>query len=558
MSEQLVQIAGDAIAAYCAAHPAEATMLGNHEHDGQLEDLSRSASDRRRAELRRLLAQLEGLTGLSTAASVDREVLCTESSRELFALEELDEPSWDALRHNPGTALYALIVQDFAPLPDRLTSIADRLRAVPDYLAAARQRLVDPPRLHLETAIGQLSGTHALITEDIGKLAEQVGRQAELAEPIERAAASVLDYQGWLRDLLPNASTTFRLGEQRYARKLALSLATSWRPADLVARAYADLARIEAELAELVSAGSGGPAGRAEIAAEFERLAADAPNSTDVLDRCRAALAESSRFVEQHQLLTLLHDPVEVLEMPEIHRGTSVAYCQSVGPLETAPLPTRFAVCPASADWPPEQVRAYYREYNNHALHNITAHEAMPGHVEQLSHARRYRDDTLIRSVFDSNSFIEGWAHYAEELMVEHGYRSEISADAAKAQRVFQLRLQLRRVLATILDVSIHIGDMDQAAAVDLMTGRGYLAKDEAARRWSWLQLIPTQPPLNYVGLLEVRELVADLRTAHPDWSDQKLHDTMLSYGSPPVRHLRTLLNVPPGPSPGPPSAGSV
>ena len=199
--------------------------------------------------------------------------------------------------------------------------------------------------------------------------------------------------------------------------------------------------------------------------------------------------------------------------MPEIDRGTSVAYCESVGPLETVQLPTRFAVCPASTAWPAEQVRAYYREYNNHTLHTITVHEAMPGHVEQLSHARRYRDDTLIRSVFDSSLFIEGWAVYAEELMVERGYRSEVSADAARAQRVLQLRLQLRRVLATVLDVSIHVGDMDQAAAVDLMTGRGYIAKDEAARRWSWLQLVATQPPLYYVGLLEVRQLVADLRS---------------------------------------------
>jgi hypothetical protein len=227
MSQQLVQIANDAIAAYCAAHPAEATMLGNHEHDDQLDDLSPAAAGRRRAELHQLLVRLDGLTGLSAGASVDREVLRTEVNRELFSLTELAEPSWDALQHNPGTALYSLIAQDFAPLPDRLTSVAGRLRAVPDYLAAARQRLVDPPRAHLEAAIGQLSGTHSLITEQIAQQAGQLGRQAELAEPIDRAAEAVLEYQGWLRELLPSAPTTLRLGEQRYARKLALTLGTS-------------------------------------------------------------------------------------------------------------------------------------------------------------------------------------------------------------------------------------------------------------------------------------------------------------------------------------------
>lgn len=192
MNAQFARIADDAIAEYCAAHPAEATLLGNHEHDDRLEDLSQSAAERRRTELRRLIEQLDGLTGLDESAAVDREMLRTESSRELLSLTAPDEPSWDAPRHNPGTALYALIAQDSAPLPDRLAMVAARLRAVPDYFAVARQRLTDPPRPHVEAAIGQLTGTHDLITEEITRLAEQADLVGMLAEPIERAAAAVL------------------------------------------------------------------------------------------------------------------------------------------------------------------------------------------------------------------------------------------------------------------------------------------------------------------------------------------------------------------------------
>ncbi|HEU5268863.1 MAG TPA: DUF885 family protein, partial [Jatrophihabitans sp.] len=332
MTNQFTELATGAIAAYCAEYPAEATVLGNHDHDDRLGDPSQAAADRRRAELNRLLDRLDTLTGLDTAASVDREILRTKARAELLSLTELAEPAWDALRHNPGRALYAVIAQDFAPLPERLTSVAGRLRAVPDHLAAARQRLVDPPATHLETAIGQLAGSHALITGEIARLAEQAGVSAELTEPIERAAEAVLDHQAWLRERLTGARPYLRLGEELYARKLALTLATPWRPADLLEQAHAELGRIEAELAELVGARLGRSAGRAEIAAEFDRLAADVPTSADILDRCRAALAETTRFVEQHELLTLLHDPVEVQEMPEIDRGVAVAYCQGVGP----------------------------------------------------------------------------------------------------------------------------------------------------------------------------------------------------------------------------------
>jgi uncharacterized protein (DUF885 family) len=544
---QFVDIATDAIESYCAEHPAQATMLGNHRYDDRLADLSRSAADRREAELRQLLDRLDELTDLDPAEAVDREVLRNEACRELMSSTELDEPGWDALRHNPGQALYAVIAQDFAPLPERLASVAGRLRAVPDYLAAARMRLTDPPVVHLETAIGQLAGTHALITGEIALLAEQTGQAGALAEVIKDAADAVLDHQNWLRGLLPTARPSARLGEQRFARKFALTLDTTWRPADLLAQAYLDLEAVEAELAELVAARRPGiEVNSVEIGAEFDRLACDMPTSANILDRCRAALAETTRFVEQHDLLTLLHDPVEVQEMPEIDRGIAVAYCQEVGPLETAPLHTRFAVSPTPADWSAERVRSFYREYNNHMLYNLTVHEGMPGHVEQLSHSRRYGGSTMIRAVFGSGSFIEGWAVYAEELMAERGYRSEVSVEAASAVRMHQLKMKLRMVINTILDISFHTGDLDEAGALELMTGRGYQEEGEAAGKWRRVQLSSTQLCTYYVGYLEIRRLVDDLRVAHPDWTDRQLHDTVLAHGSPPVKHLRTLLGLPP------------
>lgn len=545
---QFARIAADAVSAYCAAHPVEATMLGDHGADDRLDDLSQAAADRRAAELSRLLEQLSGLGDLDPASAVDCEILRTETARELHSLVELDEPSWDALRHNPGQGLYQVLAQDFAPLPERLSSVAGRLRAVPDYLAASRQRLTDPPAAHLRVAIGQLAGTHSLITGELARLAEQAGRGAELAGVIESAAASVLAHQDWLRALLPDARPSCRLGEAAYARKLALTLATSWGPAELLARAYGDLERAEDQLVERVATRQPrGQVGSTEIAAEFHRLGSDAPTAADLLPRCRAALAESTRFVEEHDLLTLLHDPVQVQEMPEPDRGVFVAYCQGVGPLETAPLATRFAVSPAPADWPAEQVRSFYREYNNHMLHNVTVHEAMPGHVEQLSHARRYRGQTLVRAVFESSTFIEGWAVYAEELMVERGYRSQVSAAAADAVRLHQLRGRLRMIITTILDVAYHAAGLDEASAMDLMTGRGYYSEAEAASRWQRVQLTATLAPTYYVGYLEVRRLVDDLRVAHPTWTDRQLHDTVLGYGSPPARQLRTLLDLPAG-----------
>ena len=175
-------------------------------------------------------------------------------------------------------------------------------------------------------------------------------------------------------------------------------------------------------------------------------------------------------------------------------------------------------------------------------LHDLTIHEAMPGHALQLMHSNRHRATTPIRAVFGSGSFIEGWAVYSEELMALRGYLADQSARAAAALRMHQLKMQLRTTLNTILDIRYHCADLDEPAAIDLMTRRGFQQEGEAAEKWRRVQLTSTQLCTYYVGYCEVRDLAIDLRRAHPDWSERELHDRMLGCGSPPVRHLRSLL----------------
>jgi uncharacterized protein (DUF885 family) len=210
--------------------------------------------------------------------------------------------------------------------------------------------------------------------------------------------------------------------------------------------------------------------------------------------------------------------------------------------LERTPLPTQFAVSPTPKDWSAERIASYYREYNVHMLHDLTVHEAMPGHALQLMHSNRHRATTPIRAVFSSGSFVEGWAVYAEELMALSGYRRDESERAAAALRVQQLKMQLRTTLNTILDVRFHSHDLDERAAMELMTARGYQQEGEAVEKWRRVQLTSTQLCTYYVGYCEVRDLVAGLRRSHPGWTDQTLHDNVLAHGSPPVRHLRSLL----------------
>jgi hypothetical protein len=314
-----------------------------------------------------------------------------------------------------------------------------------------------------------------------------------------------------------------------------------------LARAEADLEQVSAEI--VAEAGRLAGVARPEadtVRTVLDRLADEAPDDTTILGHCVEALAETTAFVREHDIVTVYDDPIAVLEMPEIDRGVAVAYCRESGPLERSPLPTEVAVSPTPAGWSAERVASFYREYNLHLLHNLMVHEAMPGHALQLMHAKRYKSVTPVRSVWMSGSFVEGWAAYTERLMADHGYRSAISAEAAAALRMQQLKMALRTIINTILDIRFHCAELTEAEAMDLMQRRGFQEQGEAAGKWRRVQLTSTQLCTYYVGYTEVRAVTADLRAAHPDWTERQLHDAVLAHGSPPARHLRTLLGLPP------------
>ena len=233
----------------------------------------------------------------------------------------------------------------------------------------------------------------------------------------------------------------------------------------------------------------------------------------------------------------------EVIEMPEIHRGVAVAYCDAPGPMETAKVPTFVAVSPTPADWSIERQVSFYREYNAVQIHDLTIHEAFPGHVLQLAHSSRGAT-SLVRKFGMSGAFVEGWAVYAEEVMVKAGYCPEASKISRLAIRMQQLKMQARMTINALLDIGVHTEHMTEDEAMNLMQIRGFQEEGEAAGKWRRALLTAGQLPTYFVGYRAVKELAHDLRVMHSDWSWQQIHDLMLSFGSPAPRYVRELVGL--------------
>jgi uncharacterized protein (DUF885 family) len=537
--EEFVRVGNAFLDDHLGRHPDVATELGDHRFDAQLADLSDPALASERRSLDDFAARLDALdvAALSAEHRVDAAILRNSIERRIFELDELRDHSWDPLEANPGRAIYLVLAREFAPLPDRLDSVAGRLAQVPDALATARAQLGAMPKVHLETAIGQFAGTIGLIQSEIDAALGSAPQCADIIEKVRPAAlAALAEHRDWLSAQLAG-STEFadpRIGAGKFARKLSLTLNAAADADAILARANADLDRVSAEIAELAAEMGG------SVREVLDRLAADAPDDANILGFCRDALAAQIAFVRDHELVTVYDDPVEVIEMPEIDRGVAVAYCDPPGPLEATLLATFLAVSPTPADWPAERVASFYREYNKHLVHNLMVHEAMPGHYLQLMHSARFAGSgTPVRAAFWSGSFVEGWAVYAEEVMATHGYPG---TGDPRTVRMQQLKMQLRMTLNAILDAGVHAHGMTEAEAMVLMLDRAFQEEGEAAGKWRRALLTSSQLSTYYVGYTEVGDLARDLRAAQPALSERHLHDTMLAHGSPPARLLRTLL----------------
>ena len=530
-------------------HPPAATDLGDHRFDARLADPSEQARVDERRALDGFAARLEAIDGsaLSAEHRVDAAMMAGSVARRVFELDELREHTWNPLHANPGKAIYQLLARDFAPLPERLAAMAGRLAQVPAALAEARGQLGSMPQVHLETAVGQFAGTIALVSGEVGQALKDAPPSTPQLGQVRTAALEALtEHRDWLSARLAEgaASDGFpdpRIGPGRFARKLSLTLSTATDADAILARAQADLDRVSEEIAGLAAqiAGSARPGVVRQV---LDQLAQDVPDDTNILEFCRDALTAQTAFVTDHRLVSVYDDPVELIVMPEIDRGVAVAYCDSPGPLEPLPLPTFIAVSPTPADWPPQRVASFYREYNRHMVHNLMVHEAMPGHYLQLQHSRRFKgSDTAIRAALRSGSFTEGWAVYSEEVMAEHGYPG---AGDPRAVRMQQLKMQLRTIINAILDARIHAHGMTEADAMALMTERGYQEEGEAAGKWRRALITSAQLSTYYVGYSEISDLARELKAADPGQSDQEIHDRMLAHGSPPVRLLRTLITA--------------
>src|SRR5467141_1829536 len=502
------KIAHDYIEQYLQANPEDATELGDHRFDSQLTDYSSDARAKDLAAQKEFRDKLNGIDGsqLTGTNNIDFRILKENIDYEIFQAEELKEPEWNPLVYMQSLAnsLYLLVARDFAPADKRAPNLRQRMEKIPGVIAQAKANLQHAPRVHTETAIEQTQGAINLVREGLAPLLDQAPQtKKDLAPLQEKTAAALADYKKWLQnDLLPRSDGNFRLGAEKFRKKLRFALDSDLSMEEIMKRAQADLQQTQTAIYEtalpLYKKYFQGPdqpalADKKKItAAVLNKLAEQHPDDNTIVSYAQKIVGEATDFVRSHNLVTVPDTPLDVIVMPEFKRGQAIAYCDASGPLEKNGK-TFFAVAPTPNDWSKERKESFFREYNNYMIRDLTVHEAMPGHYLQLSHSNEFHAPTLVRAIFQSGSFIEGWAVYTEQVMAEQGY----GGPEVKMQ---QLKMRLRAIANAILDQSIHAGNMTEQQAMDLMMKEAFQQEGEAVAKWKRARLTSAQLSTYFVG----------------------------------------------------------
>lgn len=518
--------------------PPVASSMGLHEYDGRTPDLSQEAIEERIETLYDALEELEGIDpgGFDAEMRLDYELLRQGITGERFRYAEQREHTY-----SPMTALFLCdvtnyIKRDYAPIEERVRSMISYERGIPQMLDQAIG-LFEPPlsRPILQVAIEMTGGQAAYMRNNLPQLiAQQVTDEelmAEFEEANRAAVGAIEGYIGYLKEQLGHAREDFAIGEAMFERMLAANELVDLPLERVLEFGWADLeANKEAliETAKLIDPNKD----VREIAA---RIADEHPTAEGLIPETANMLEEIRTFLVERDIVSVPSEVrCKVTETPEFLRW-GFAFMDSPGPFEEKATEAYYYVTPVEEEWTEQQKEEWLRRFNYSTLRDVSIHEAYPGHYVHFLHAAKVMSP--IRKVFGSYSFVEGWAHYCEQMMVEEGYRGE-----SHLQRFGQLSEALLRNCRYVASILMHTGRMTLEEATRFFMENGFMeelpAQKEAIRG--------TFDPgyLNYnLGKLMLLKLREDVRAWEgPGFNLKSFHDRVLALGYPPVPLVRRHL----------------
>jgi uncharacterized protein (DUF885 family) len=539
-AEPLAHFVDEYLAFLHETHPTSATFDGVHLHDDLLDDYSRQGIDARVRELGAFGRRLAAIdpSGLTAVERVERPLLEDDIRARLFELEDVRtwERSPQLYAELLSTSLASQVLFPYAPLAERARRILSKLRQAPRLLQAARENIKEPPGLFVKIGLETLRGTLRFVEEDLPRgLADldDLRLLSDLADATGEAADALRAYIDHLeREVGPRARGAFRLGRERFERKLRLEEGLTTPSDRLLEIALRELHATQEAFRREAGRLNGGDPHEA-----WQKLKADHPPVGALVSTAREQVAELLEFIRRRDLVSVPEgEAVIVAASPRFYRWT-FASMWTPGPFEARAMRAYYYLTDVDAAWPAERKEEHLRDFNYGALWAISMHEVYPGHFLHYQHLRRVTSKLRKSVLFASASFVEGWAHYCEQMVVDAGFRRD-----DPTVRLGQLAEALIRLCRFVVGIRLHTGDLSVEQGMRLFRDEAYM-EEPSARREAERGAFDPSYVVYSAGKLMLLKLREDLEAAQDGkFSLRAFHDSLLGNGHLPFPLHRRLL----------------
>jgi uncharacterized protein (DUF885 family) len=541
-SEPFPHFVDDYLAYLYEVHPTQASLDGVHLHDDHLEDLSRSATD---ADIRALsgfgrrLHQIDAAV-LPAVEQVEHQIVASNIESRMYELEVIR--TWE---RNPqiysdvlamslaGQALFA-----YSPEAERARRVVSKLRQVPRLVQAARDNVKDAPGIFVKIGLEAWRGTLKFIESDLPRAfstLDDLHILGDLADTSTEAGAAISSYIEYLEnDLAPRAKASFRLGRERFEQKLKLEEGISLSADRLLTIALRELHEVQEEFRTVAGRVNGG-----DPLEVWQRAKEQHPAPGTLVSVAQSHLKELQEFLQRQAIVTVpASEPVVVAPTPDFYRW-AFASMWTPGPFESKPSRAYYYVTDVDRSWSADRQEEHLRDFNLPTLWSISIHEVYPGHFLQAQHSRQVESKVRKSQLLASNAFVEGWAHYCEQMMMDAGFRR---SDASL--RLGQLAEALVRLARFVVAIRLHCEDLSVEQGMRFFRDEAFL-EEATARREAERGTFDPGYVVYSIGKLMMLKLRHDYEEQLAGrFSLRTFHDAVLAQGTAPLwAHRRLLLN---------------
>jgi uncharacterized protein (DUF885 family) len=541
--DDFARLTDEYLAVYLKNNPELAISLGFHEFDGQVSVAAPTDVATERARLMHYDSAFARLNAnrLPPDQNIDYRLLTASIKNDLFTINELKSYE-NPLTYNLDLSAY--IKRDYAPAEARLRAVVQAARRAPAHFAAARQnlRFARPPREFVAVAIESIRGNAVFLQKEMPQAFASVKDpvlQHELKLALQTAANQHTAFARFLADTLrPNAKGNYALGPVNYRKMLLYNELLTVRPDSLLRVGMEQLRHEQTEFA--AAARIIDP--RNAPTAVFRKLAREHPTADKLLPDTRAHCERIRQFLLDEQIVTVPSEIRATVRQTPSYMVGATAAMDPPGPFEAAAVSEAYYyVTLPLKTWTPTEQKEWLTLFSKHVSEIISIHEAYPGHYVQFLHLNA-STVSRVRKIFGSYAFVEGWAHYTEQMMLEEGYGQTVDPKTAAKYRLAQLSESMLRYCRLICSINLHTHEWTVPQATNFIMANAYCARKPAYQE----ALRGTYDPgyLSYsLGKLQLLALRDDLKRQQGNrFSLKAFHDTVLDQGMPPISLLRQLL----------------